>query len=266
MTALTQDQMLNNLIINTVKYVASIKHHKSSDYLFKTVWEIIYHQMILYGVDDKQKSAQFKQLTYGPYQLNIRECLLLKIICLFRAHQVDYCPELHVPGGALEELESNQQSAVFVSTHNGFAHAVKMLTGIRSEVTTIGYQPHVLQSLSMSGVKLKVNVINNDRYSLAHLQEHTARGNLVSTTVDFQINKGLFENISPAIFKFAKINSLPLFFLKSEVLENGKVEMHIKRSPLQNSATPLAAANDFIAFHNLVSPSQKSLHVRSLKV
>jgi hypothetical protein len=266
MASLTQDQMLNNLIINTVKYVASIKHNKSSDYLFKTVWEIIYQQMILYGVDDKQESTQFKQLTYGPYQLNIRECLLLKIICLFRAHEVDYCPELHVRGGALEELESNQQSAVFVSTHNGFAHAVRILTDIRSEVTTIGYGPRVQQSLNMSGVKLKVNVINNDRYSLAYLQEHIARGNLVSTTVDFQINKGLFENISPAIFKFAKINSLPLFFLKSEVLENGKVEMHIRRSSQLNSSSPAAAANDFITFHNSVSPSQKSLYVRSLKV
>jgi hypothetical protein len=266
MAAITQDQILNNLIINTVKYAASIKHHKSSDYLFKTVWEIIYKQIILYGVDDEQESVQLKHEIYGPYQLNIRECLLLKIICLFRAHKVHYSPKLQVDGDALKELKNNPQAAVFVSTHNGFAHFVKVLTGLGSDVSTIGYEPHVRQSLNMSGVQSKIHVINNDRYSLAHLQEHIGRGNLVSTTVDFQINKGRFENISPAMFKFAQMNSLPLYFAKSEVLDSGEVKIYLQQSSQLDSATPLSRANDFIAFHNSVSPSQKSLHVRSLKV
>jgi hypothetical protein len=259
-----QDQIINNIIINIVGYALSTQKNINFDYLFKKTWDILFNQIILYDADEEHGLTDLNNILYTVYQLNIREHLLLKIIVIFRKYNIKYAPSLFVEDcDLLNELQKSKHSCIFVSTHNGFAHNIKILMDSGLIVSTIGLQPWITEALERSGVRSHVNIINKDRYCLAHLKESLAKGGVIASTVDFKISDGVFEYISPAMFKFAQINSLPLYFCKCKVLDNGEVVVSLKQSTNSNSANDMA--NEYIQYHNSGGTSRKTLKVRNLK-
>lgn len=260
-----QSKYLNAIIANVIDFYATGKQKITADNLFNKIWQLVYAQLLIGDANKSDLSASTNTFLYGPYQLNIREFLLLKIIKILKKHNIHYAPVLIVENNsAFDKIKQANGSAIVVSTHNGFAHIVKMFNHLGRSVTTIGTQPFTNQALSRSGVTAHTNIINRDRYCLAYLKKSIEKGELISSTVDFRLSETSnedFKYISPALFAFAKKFTVPLYFLNIDVSVSGKVELSFKLA--ENSASPEETANQFIDYYNLNRSPKRVLSVKN---
>ena len=258
-----QNQHLDNLISNLLYFFSNSSKKITTNDLFNKIWEIVYHQILISGSDQDIALKEIATTLYGPYQLNIRELLLLKIVDIFRKNNIIYTPNIIAKDGAiLNQIKLSSEPAIFVSTHNGFAHNIKLLTYLGRKVTTIGLPSYTNLALNRSGIASNVNIVNQDSYCLAYIKKDIANGALISSTVDFKLGNESFKYISPALFDFSKRINAALYFSRSEVLADGKVELHFQLS--SNSALPEESANQFIQYC-ATSLSQKSLVVKDFQ-
>jgi hypothetical protein len=223
------------------------------------LWAILFERLYLKGIHAQDNKINHE--VYGTYQLNLREFLLYKIISVFRHYKIDYSPLVFTDEtDLLNEIKASKKSVVLVSVHNGFAHNIKLFENTNRTVSTIGDKSFVLGALDRSGILSKMNIINVDKYSLVYLKKSVANGDLISCTVDYCINKGVFKYINPNLFKFSAKENLALYFTKSEVQDSGAVKIMLARAPSTDDA--LKNVQAYINFYNTIGYSRKSLTLR----
>jgi len=229
-----------------------------ADYAFKKIW----------GFISKLDLADFMLPTnhkwiYQSFQLNKMEYLLLELIDLLTDRGIDYSPPIKIQDNELLlKIISSNKPGIIVSVHTGFAFNLKWISDYGRNTSTISSNHHITKILRRSGIKAPVNIIKNDRYSLAFLKDSILSGSVACCAVDYKADSDTFEYVSPALFKLSKILNIPLYYSKTRVISDGSLLISLK--PSSPDLTPIESAHAFIDFINSSPEQQRRLSVKAI--
>ena len=203
----------------------SKSHQGSPDVLFKELWD--YFQKLIKGnlfVD------VIKGSSFGAYQLNINEYLSLHLTHALQKNGLDYSPEVIGNINGIQAQISKKKPFIVISLHNGFIDICKLLyEKISPEIkfSSIAAEPFASYAIKKSRFLGTINRIAVDRYCYIYLKKAIDNHEIVHMALDHSNeNENFFQYIDPSIFQFAKLYQISLFFMRTEVLNNGWREVH----------------------------------------
>jgi len=238
--------------------------HLDPDILFREIWEELSTQNIFDKYTDN-KTVEGQKYFFTPYQLNFNQYILLLICTSFYFSEINFIPRVILQDTTLlEELSKTTKSFLAVMVHDGFAHGSSVFQKMGRPITTIGDQESSQDAFKKSGLQAKVNIISPNQFALAFLQERIKYQETLACNVDYRLSSssqsGIYQYISPALFKFAMLNNIPIIYTKGLVIKDGSVNLFLRKGSDYLNESDLAA--EFIKFINEVDGNQRILSVR----
>ena len=237
----------------------SKRHQGSPDALFKELWD--YFQRLIKGslfVDLLASSS------FGTYQLNINEYLSLQLTHALQINGLDYSPELIGNVDNIRAHISKKKPILVISLHNGFFDTCKLLyEKISPEIkfSSIAAEPFASYAINKSRFVGTLNRIAVDKYCYIYLKKAIDNHDVVTMAIDYSNeNENFFQFIDPSIFQFAKFNQMSLFFMKTEVLENGQREVHFLENHPSGSVDN--DCNEFLKFIQSSQNFRRQLQIK----
>jgi hypothetical protein len=238
--------------------------HLDPDILFKNIWEELSAQNI-FDKYTENKTVEGQKYFFTPYQLNFKQYILLLICTSFYFSEINFIPRV-IPQNTtlLEELSKTTKSFLVVMVHDGFAHGSSAFQKMGRPINIIGDQESSQDAIKKSGLQAEVNIIRPSQFALAFLQERIKHQEILSCNVDFRVSRdaqsGIYQYISPALFKFAILNNIPIIYTRGLVNKDGSVNLFLRKGSDYLNESDLAA--EFIKFINEVDGNQRILSVR----
>lgn len=198
------------------------------------------------------------------HQPNPRELLTILLIAeMTRVHPRFSPPQRHrrmpqefSPGRA-------HRSALIVGIHAGYGSAYAALSDLGHRVSLLKDAQQMLLYPNWGRDRHPtLELIPNDRLSLAHISRALKAERLVCCAVDYRDPQTkTYSLISPAIFELARRTATPLYFAKNTVSDDGTIEIAIDGPfPVVDA---VRSAQDMIDYINAGRCQPKSLQLRA---
>lgn len=247
-------KLANLIALLLIKFIVFTKRQISTNELFNTVWQIL-HANFAYrilvnfvSISGRGGKPTFNETIYRLISNNIP----------------GFYSSLELP---LPERLNNQikqkNAFLILHFHEGFNFVSKILISQNRNFTRLAHDPEsYLRSLSEKFSDLScANVIAADIFSLAMLKKAIKNGDAICSALDYRAEKkGPYSYVSPVLIEFANKNRLDVYFLKSNISDNGVVELFCW-GPFKN-LDPHAGANSFIKLFNSYGESRRNLTVK----
>jgi len=237
----------------------SKRHQGSPDDLFKELWD--YFQKLI-------KNSLFVDViassSFGAYQLNINEYLSLHLTHALQINGLDYSPELT---GNLDKIRSNiskKKPVLIISLHNGFFDTCKLLyEKISPEIkfSSIAEEPFASYAINKSRFVGTLNRITVDKYCYIYLKKAIDKNEVVAMAIDYSNeNENFFQCVDPSIFRFAQLNQISLFFMRTDVRDDGIREVYfLEKIPSESNN---ADCNEFLEFMGQDQKFRRQLQIK----
>jgi len=213
--------------------------------LFISVWERFKDDYELKFSSDQMKGWKFKE-----FQLNFKERLHLLIVEIMRnSLGLDYRPKLEVQGDYFKFAIKANTSSMFISVHDGFAFPATILFNLGQRSSLITAHPKVGDLLWRTGLRPDlIDLVTCDIRSLVKTRTLTLKGVISANYVDYKNPKNdvIERLINPSLFRFAIKEKFSIYFVKSEVEDNGSIS--ILTELLKTTQDPIEDAKLFIKF------------------
>lgn len=237
-----------------IERILKVYPEKKPNELFKEVWDCLKFDMQLKNALEKISSGMFQLFSYNTY-----ERLYGLIIITMINKGVGVRPTLITTTETKDLLNSiaiSSEPNIVIGIHNGFAFGAAIFSNLNKKISVISSSNNILDTLIRSGANLRlIELINDDLKSLIKMKDLMNRGVLPVNCVDFVSNRGVYECINPNLFKFSLQTRSNLFFIRSEVTEDGYIKIEaIKHDSCGDS---LADVHAFIDFHHRTSNIQR---------
>jgi len=236
----------------------------SPDILFKRIWDELSTQNTFEKYIGN-KTIEGRKYFFTPYQLNFKQYILLLICTTFYFNGINFIPRV-IPQdkNLIEALSRTTQSFLVVMVHDGFAHGSSVFKEMGKPFSMIGDKESIQDAIKKSGIHIDVNIISPNQFALVSLQERVKHQEILSCNVDFRISSasrsGIYQYISPALFKFAILNNIPTIFTRGVVNSDGAVNLFLRKGSHGLSESDLAI--EFIEFINEIDHDQRILSIR----
>ena len=195
-------------------------------------------------------------------QLTKNELLLLLIVQIIRQYGLDLCPTIQLSNKeTFEELGKLAGPATVCGVHTGFAFLPTIMAPFGRKVSIISSDNDIRDTLTRSGREGYIEVIPRDLFSFIRLRNSMHKANLCVCSVDYSDGK-LFQFISPSLFEFSSLNKFPVYFFKSEVNDEGKVQVGLKKSEFLQD--PSKSAEEFILYITANQNPARELSIKKI--
>lgn len=234
------------------------------DILFKKIWDELSTQNVFKKYIGN-KAIEGRKYFFTPYQLNFNQYILLLICTTFYFKGINFIPRV-IPQdkNLIDELSKTTQSFLVVMVHDGFAHGSSVFQKMGRPISIIGDEESIQDAIKKSGISTDINIINPNQFALAYLQERVERQEILSCNVDFRVSSGsrsgIYQYVSPALFKFAILNNIPTIFTRGVVNSDGSVNLFLRKGSHGLNASDLAG--EFIEFVDEIDCNRRILSVR----
>ena len=254
----------NQKLYAFIQSFINANRHLEPDVIFKEIWEELSAQNIFDKYTDN-KTVEGQKYFFTPYQLNFKQYILLLICTSFYFSGMNFIPRVIPQNKSLiEELSKVTKSFLVVMVHDGFAHGSSVFQKMGRPISMIGDQESIKDAIKKSGLQAKVNIISPNQFALAFLQERIKYQEILACNVDFRVSRGaqsgIYQYISPALFKFAILNNIPIIYTRGFVNKDGSVNLFLRKGSDYLNESDLAI--EFIKFINEIDDNQRILSVR----
>jgi hypothetical protein len=256
-----QSHFLNLTILNSVNFLKKTEKSCSPEVLFEKVWSSLIP--LLTNNTGSTDTSEDKHLALGPYQFNIYEFLLFKIVFIFQRLGIDYIPKVILNNKkCYSQITNSSNSVLIIGLHSDFTHAIKAFEDSAKSITTIGLNSFAIATLKRSGIKRAINIIEPDQYCLLKLRGAVKDCHLLFCLIDWKSEDGIFKYISPALLNFAKLHNIQTYYSYSEVSPIGVINLHLQLS--NNLSNVNEAALNYIRYLNNFSSFKRVLSLKDM--
>lgn len=246
------NKLANLIAFLLVKLTVLARPRASTQALFREVWRKL-HSSAAYGKLVSLIPGKGRQPTFNEHLYR----LISKNIASFYTSL-----ELRPPA-LLQARIIRKEPFVILHFHDGFSFISKVLIEQDRNFTRIVDDPEsYLEALEKKfpGVSC-ANAVGVDMFSLALANKAARKGDAICCAIDYKDNKeGSYSHVSPAMIEFSNRNKLDVFFVKSDISDDGDVRLFCW-GPF-NGLDAEACANSFIKLYNSHGESRRSLTVK----